>query len=126
MKRSKTGSQINYPTHEGKEPMQKNPLNDEIEAIKEKFVTLEYLVDVQACNFCKKELRNCPTLLCAECKILFCHDCLLNNVEGETHKWSHDYYVLNRLKFPLYSSDWSAKEELFLMRGNVKINIKMA
>ncbi len=33
------------------------------------------------------------------------------------HKNNEDYYVINKLNFPLFIEDWTAEEELLLFEG---------
>ena len=38
-------------------------------------------------------------------------------MEFGNHKCNHDYYVINKLNFPLFVNDWTAEEELHLFEG---------
>lgn len=46
-----------------------------------------------------------------------CANCFANGKEKDGHFKNHDYYVVNKLDFPLIREDWTAEEELLLVDG---------
>lgn len=60
---------------------------------------------------------------CVECPVpalTYCLECHKTGAENELHKKSHDYFILDNLAFPLFTTDWTAKEELLLIQGIMK------
>jgi hypothetical protein len=65
-------------------------------------------------------------ICCAECKQVdsalpytICLECFRRGSEKEDddHKNSHPYYVMDRLDYPIFTSDWSAIDDLLLLKG---------
>jgi len=87
---------------------------DDTEQMKKQLVNYSHILKVQTCTACNKPLTYLPTFLCNDCgNIPFCITCFL--IGTEIHRAEHSYYVLNKLKFPLYSPNWTAKEEVQLI-----------
>ena len=79
------------------------------------------------CEFCKKDITKTIKIMCAECQsLLYCVECLVsaenNNLE-KTHR--HDYHIIDKLSFPIFSEEWTANEELLLLNGKYNIYIKI-
>jgi transcriptional adapter 2-alpha len=88
---------------------------DDIEQMKRQLVDYPHILGVQLCTACNKPVTYSPTFLCNDCgNVPFCIACFL--LGTKTHRAEHSYYVLDRLKFPLYSPNWTAKEEVHLMK----------
>lgn len=67
------------------------------------------------CNNCEKDITKHVQIYCAECKDTdICVNCFAEGTEFEGHKSNHDYYVINKLNFPMFTEDWTAEEELLL------------
>ncbi len=91
-----------------------DPLHDKV---LEKVTGIEYVLGDFICGMCQKEMSKSVKVLCADCGAQLCLECFANGKEKDQHKRSHDYYVLDRLKLPMFEPDWSAAEELALMKG---------
>jgi hypothetical protein len=91
-----------------------------VDTMLEKVKTAEFIVSPDPCQICKAPTSKHPTILCAECGILLCFECFTSGTEQGEHQRQHDYYFLDRLSFPLYSPDWTAAEELRLLRGTTR------
>lgn len=39
------------------------------------------------------------------------------------HKADHEYHVFDNLNFPLFTKDWTAKEDLLLLQGIMKCGL---
>lgn len=89
--------------------------DEDTERLRDEMVSYSNILGVQTCTGCHKALNNSPTFLCSDCDDLpFCIWCFLMGTDK--HQPEHAYYVLDRLKFPLYSPNWTAKEEVHLMK----------
>jgi hypothetical protein len=75
------------------------------------------------CEFCKKDITKTMKIMCAECQnLVFCIDCIVsgeNNNPEKHHR--HDYHIIDKLSFPIFSEDWSANEELLLLNGKINL-----
>jgi len=83
--------------------------------LKEKIVTFDFLLQAHICTKCQKEITNAPVLLCANCpeNPTFCQKCFFYQSTPEMfHKNTHEYYILDRMNYPIYSPDWTAFEEI--------------
>jgi transcriptional adapter 2-alpha len=70
------------------------------------------------CNHCKKDITNKVRIKCAQCQDFdLCVDCFFVGVETQFHKNDHKYRIMDDLSAPLYTSKWSADEELLLLEG---------
>lgn len=49
-----------------------------------------------------------------------CLECLKTGGEGQTHNVSHSFTIQDNLNFPLFTKDWTAKENLLLIQGIMK------
>lgn len=49
---------------------------------------------------------------CQDPVIYLCLECLSTGEEKDNHKKNHDYYIYDNLNFPLFTLDWTAREEL--------------
>lgn len=70
------------------------------------------------CDCCEKDITFRTRIQCAECEDFdLCGICYAKALEIKHHKNSHKYHVITKLDFPLFSHNWSAKEELLLFEG---------
>ena len=83
----------------------------------QKVLNVEFLIDPHRCEICNKEMSRSVMILCAKCDIIVCLQCLADGNEKGDHKKTDDYFVLDALKQPVYSPDWTAKEDLMLVKG---------
>jgi hypothetical protein len=68
------------------------------------------------CSVCNKDITKLVKVVCKQCtNTVHCLDCLLLNQPETCHK--HDYNIVSNLNFHLFSSDWTAAEELLLLTG---------
>ena len=86
-------------------------------ALLEKVTGIEFMLGEFLCGVCQKEMSKSVKILCAECGLQLCLECFGNGKEKEPHTRSHDYIALDRLKFSLFEPDWTAFEDLMLMKG---------
>jgi len=103
-------------THETKKKSIKKD-DDSLNMANQKVLNVEFLVEPHKCELCEREISRSVMLLCAKCNIILCTQCLSKGLEKGDHKRNHEYYVLDALKHPIYSPDWTAKEELMLVKG---------
>ena len=60
------------------------------------------------CKICQKDVSNNIKFYCNTCSnFIFCINCFILS----KHPKSHNYHIIDNLKFPLYTEDWSANEE---------------
>jgi transcriptional adapter 2-alpha len=73
---------------------------------------------VYHCDYCHRDITNQVRIRCAEChEFDLCLDCFSVGVEIQSHKRTHSYRVMEKLDFPVLSSDWTAHEELMLLHA---------
>jgi len=75
---------------------------------------------VDACSYCKRDLS--PSLFqcrvsCVDCSFEQCADCFAAGAVLYPHLTSHRYKVADCLDFPIFSKEWTAREELLLVEG---------
>lgn len=72
------------------------------------------------CAFCNKDITKSIKVVCSVCKDwTFCLDCLiLNKSKDSEHEHRHDYHIVDKLSFPIFTKDWNAYEEVQLLSGN--------
>lgn len=68
-----------------------------------------------ACCCCKSELK-IPYIICVICNINICSSCFANGMEFLSHKNNHDYSIYNDNFVLFENSNWTAKEELILLK----------
>jgi hypothetical protein len=71
------------------------------------------------CHFCSRDISKSIRIICEECiDKEYCIDCLVlcKEEHGIPHK--HDYHIVDKLDFPLFTSDWTTSEELMLLSSN--------
>lgn len=100
------------------QPEAKTEINDE-QALFEKISGIDFILGEFLCGICHKEMSKSVKILCAECGLQLCLECLASGKELQNHKKAHDYYILDRLKVSLYAKEWTALEELMLIRGKL-------
>lgn len=82
---------------------------------------IENILGPSMCNICDRDIGKSIKIKCLECAKAPLHLCLECLRTGRTshefpdHKPNHSYYVYDNLNFPLFTKDWSAKEELLLL-----------
>jgi transcriptional adapter 2-alpha len=70
------------------------------------------------CDYCHRDITNQVRIRCAECQEFdLCLDCFSVGAEIQAHKRTHSYRVMEKLDFPVLSSDWTAHEELMLLQA---------
>ena len=69
------------------------------------------------CKFCSKEITNNIQFLCPECNnSIFCINCLLSPIFSNSLTWhKHNFHIIDKMNFPLFSLNWSLKEEITLL-----------
>ncbi|CAG9318021.1 TADA2A [Blepharisma stoltei] len=74
-----------------------------------------------SCEFCFKDITNATYIKCAECpNILICVNCYIQGLEKGCHTRLHKFFIIDSLKFPLFNTSWSAKEENLLLESMLK------
>ena len=73
------------------------------------------------CEYCKKDISKNMKFVCAECpNIVYCPECLINfDNTNQEKQHRHDYHIVDKLSFPIFSEDWNANEELLLLNGKI-------
>ncbi|KAJ2687267.1 Transcriptional adapter ada2, partial [Coemansia spiralis] len=70
------------------------------------------------CDNCQANVTDSVRISCSECaEFDLCTTCFSRGVEIEAHKNDHPYRVVTRHRFPIFTDDWSADEELLLIDG---------
>ncbi|KAJ1668841.1 Transcriptional adapter ada2 [Coemansia sp. RSA 1813] len=70
------------------------------------------------CDSCQANLTDGVRVSCNECPDFdLCTTCFSRGVEIGSHRNDHAYRVVSRHRFPVFTEDWSADEELFLIDG---------
>lgn len=123
MKRGKPHYLNKHPQEKKKKKIKKQENDEEISKAIEKVSSIDFILDAHRCEICNQEISKSVMILCADCGMLICLQCLANGKEKGDHKRTDDYYPLNRLRHPLYSAEWSALEELMLIRGIEKYGV---
>ncbi|KAJ2551076.1 Transcriptional adapter ada2, partial [Coemansia sp. RSA 1933] len=70
------------------------------------------------CDNCQANLTDGVRVSCNECaEFDLCTTCFSRGVELGSHRNDHAYRVVTRHRFPVFTEDWSADEELLLIDG---------
>ncbi|KAJ1785735.1 Transcriptional adapter ada2, partial [Coemansia sp. RSA 2399] len=70
------------------------------------------------CDNCQANLTDGVRVSCNECaEFDLCTTCFSRGVEIGAHRSDHAYRVVTRHRFPVFTEDWSADEELLLIDG---------
>ncbi|KAJ2799825.1 Transcriptional adapter ada2, partial [Coemansia helicoidea] len=70
------------------------------------------------CDNCQASVTDSVRISCSECaEFDLCTTCFSRGVEIGAHKNDHPYRVVTRPRFPIFTEDWSADEELLLIDG---------
>eukprot|EP00826_Nyctotherus_ovalis_P038339 TRINITY_DN3586_c0_g1_i11.p2 TRINITY_DN3586_c0_g1~~TRINITY_DN3586_c0_g1_i11.p2 ORF type:complete len:129 (-),score=25.84 TRINITY_DN3586_c0_g1_i11:47-433(-) len=88
-----------------------------MQKVKERVFDIDFLVGVQKCEVCSKNISRTAVALCCTCGIVLCLPCLYKGTEVNDHRRSDSYMILDSLDKTIYSPDWTAREELMLMKG---------
>jgi hypothetical protein len=82
------------------------------------FKTLLEVNSKVQCSICTQDITKVIKIVCNQCNITHCLDCLITGKTSDHTK--HDYNIINRLTFPIFTSEWAAAEELLLLTGKIK------
>ncbi|KAJ1719695.1 Transcriptional adapter ada2 [Coemansia erecta] len=70
------------------------------------------------CDNCQANVTDSVRISCNECpEFDLCTTCFSRGIELGSHKNNHAYRVVTRHRFPIFTEDWSADEELLLIDG---------
>ncbi|KAI9503252.1 Transcriptional adapter ada2 [Coemansia spiralis] len=70
------------------------------------------------CDSCQANVTDGVRVSCNECpEFDLCTTCFSRGIELGAHKNDHSYRVVTRHRFPIFTEDWSADEELLLIDG---------
>jgi len=70
------------------------------------------------CFFCERKINTMTKVYCEDCQDIFiCLKCFIEGRESGGHKKSHRYRLMDKLAFPLFQDEWSAREEINLLDG---------
>ncbi|PIA17864.1 transcriptional adaptor 2 [Coemansia reversa NRRL 1564] len=70
------------------------------------------------CDNCQANVTDGVRISCNECpEFDLCTTCFSRGIELGSHKNDHSYRVVTRHRFPIFTEDWSADEELLLIDG---------
>jgi transcriptional adapter 2-alpha len=72
------------------------------------------------CSYCKKDTSNACRVKCVDCSSSYesCVDCFAAGAALFPHVATHRYTISDCLDFPLFSKDWTAREDLLLLEGD--------
>lgn len=98
--------------------------NNTINLIESLAITTNSLIKVD-CSFCKSIITKQPKFICAVCKDnpVFCLNCLIAKKGADKMPHRHDYYPIDKMAYPFFTSDWSAQDELHLLSGIEKFGL---
>lgn len=90
--------------------------------------SMEFQLQNWACALCDKEITESVKIVSAVNSgngklFVYCLNCLKSKKSAMGHSPQDAYYVMDRLNFPLFSSDFSAREELALLQGLMKMGM---
>ncbi|KAJ2777961.1 Transcriptional adapter ada2 [Coemansia interrupta] len=70
------------------------------------------------CDNCQANVTDSVRISCNECpEFDLCTTCFSRGIELGSHRNNHAYRVVTRHRFPIFTEDWSADEELLLIDG---------
>ncbi|KAJ1921426.1 Transcriptional adapter ada2 [Mycoemilia scoparia] len=70
------------------------------------------------CDKCQANVTDTVRVTCVVCSEFdLCIKCFSKGAECGSHKNSHPYRIESRHRFPIFTEDWSADEELLLIEG---------
>ncbi|KAJ1889869.1 Transcriptional adapter ada2 [Kickxella alabastrina] len=70
------------------------------------------------CDNCQANVTDSVRISCNECSEFdLCTTCFSRGIELGSHRNNHAYRVVTRHRFPIFTHDWSADEELLLIDG---------
>ncbi|KAI8324568.1 transcriptional adaptor 2 [Martensiomyces pterosporus] len=70
------------------------------------------------CDNCQANVTDSVRISCNECpEFDLCTTCFSKGIELGAHRNDHPYRVVTRHRFPIFTEDWSADEELLLIDG---------
>ena len=76
------------------------------------------------CSYCKRDISQQLRIHCAVCENFdLCGDCFSTGVSRFPHVNTHDYQVVDSLEVPLFTKDWTIREELALLEGIDKFGV---
>ena len=87
------------------------------------------------CNICKKDISKNIKVLCSTCNnIVYCLNCFIkkhhifnddnnNNDINQKIYNAHEYQIINKLNFNLFTKDWTANDELDLCEGFIQYGL---
>ena len=73
-----------------------------------------------SCKICNKDITKTIKLICSTCEnFVYCINCALLNKSNEdnSHK-NHNFHIVDKLNFNIFTSDWTAQEEVKLIKGS--------
>lgn len=96
--------------------------SQQLDEVEQKFFAslndIENMLGPAMCGICDRDIGKSVKIKCLECtkpNLHLCLECLRTGrttAEYPEHKPNHNYYVYDNLNFPLFTKDWTAKEEL--------------
>lgn len=77
------------------------------------------------CKFCSRDISKSIKIICAECPDTeYCIDCLvLSKGLGAEEFHKHDFYITDKLKFPVFNKEWTAHDEIVLLANIEKYGL---
>ncbi|KAJ2159864.1 Transcriptional adapter ada2 [Coemansia sp. RSA 552] len=70
------------------------------------------------CDNCQANVTDGVRISCSQCpEFDLCTTCFSRGIELGAHRNDHPYRVVTRHRFPIFTEDWSADEELLLIDG---------
>ena len=71
-----------------------------------------------SCFYCRKDITQFCRIRCAVCEnVDLCTDCFCVGVNLNGHENTHAYQISDNLDGNIFSSEWTANEELLLQEG---------
>jgi transcriptional adapter 2-alpha len=93
----------------------------------EQMSLMENLLNTWVCQLCDKDITNSIRIVCANCSkeklFIFCLQCLQKGKQNFGHTNECPYFVMDRLNYNLFSREFSAKDEIKLIQGLMKLGM---
>lgn len=97
-------------------------MNSEFEErLRNGMTEIDTILGPTTCGLCDRDIAKSVKIKCLECQekaLYMCLECLRtgkSSNDSPEHKSNHSYYVFDQLKFPLFTKDWFARDELLLL-----------
>ena len=90
-----------------------------------RLLSFENYMTNHSCAYCETNISRSVRVFCVKCpNLVLCLECFRTGKElsGENfdHQKTHPYHIMDKLDFPLFTKEWSARDEMALIQGIMK------